>query len=173
VAPRPLTGAQRRAALLVAEDERTDEEIAAACKVHKATLERWKQRPDFAEAVAEHREAFRQRLLSEGFADKARRVQALNAIALDLMRQLRDADYKAVIGVSDTGEPIEAFDRARLREFREYLADIAEEMGDRGSKADKPSVNVNVGVGVAVSLPPEERVERLAGLLARVHAGRD
>ena len=149
--PPPLPGRQARAALLVAEDELTDEEIAQRVKITKRQLENWKKRPDFAAAVRAHREAFRQRMLSEGFADKALRVQALNAIALDLMRQLRDADYKAMVGVSETGEPIEAFDRARLREFRGYLADIAAEMGDRAASKDG---GTSVGVAVKVYLDP-------------------
>ena len=60
-----LTGRQGKAARLVAEDELTDAEIAARVKVGRSTLDRWKRRPAFAARVAEHREAFRARILAE------------------------------------------------------------------------------------------------------------
>lgn len=126
-----LTTRQEEAALLVAEDEQPDAEIAAGVRVKRMTLHRWKQQPEFAERVREHRARFRLKVMSEGFADRAERVRALNTVATALLTQISEAEYQAVIGLTDDGEPIKAFDRGRVREFRGLLDDIAKEMGDR------------------------------------------
>lgn len=42
-----FTRQQQRAAALLADDELTDQQIAAALGVHRATLARWKRQPDF------------------------------------------------------------------------------------------------------------------------------
>src|SRR5207244_540087 len=130
-----LTSRQRLAARLVAEDALTDTAIAEAAGVVQRTLERWKRRPAFVALVAELREAFRRRVLTEAFADKAARVRALNTVATALLMQLGTADYQTMIGVTDSGEPIMAFDQQRLREFRAYLEQLAVEVGDRDKQA--------------------------------------
>jgi len=73
-----LTKRQEQAALLVAADERSDADIAAACMVHKATLERWKQLPAFGARIAEHRQRWRDELTAKGIADRQNRVAAAN-----------------------------------------------------------------------------------------------
>jgi hypothetical protein len=67
-----------RAAQLVAEDKQTDTEIAAEVGVVQRTLERWKQHPTFQQKVAEIVEAYRQSVLTQGIADRVKRVSALN-----------------------------------------------------------------------------------------------
>lgn len=66
------------AALLVAKDEQTDQAIADACKVHKVTLERWKQHPEFSARVQEHRDTWRTEIKARGIADRQNRIDALN-----------------------------------------------------------------------------------------------
>jgi hypothetical protein len=145
-----LSARQQRAAELLARDERSDEDIAAELRVARRRLDYWKRRPAFAALVAEVRaqlrKQLRRRVLSEAFADKVERVRALNTVATALLAQLGTADYQTMIGVTDAGEPIMAFDRDRLREFRAYLEQIAVEVGDR----DKQAGGVNVGVAVKV-----------------------
>jgi Helix-turn-helix of insertion element transposase len=142
-----LTVRQQRAAELVARDELADTDIARRVRVAQRTLEYWKRRPDFAALVVELRGRYRERVLSlEGFADKVNRVKALNTVATALLGQMSRAEYQAAIGMTDSGEPIMAFDPGRLREFRAYLEQIAVEVGDR----DKRDGGVNVGVAVKV-----------------------
>lgn len=77
-----LSVKQQRAAELVVLDELTDEQIAATCKISRATLDRWKHLPAFMEEVArlrrERRAAVLEVVKSEGIADKANRLRALD-----------------------------------------------------------------------------------------------
>jgi hypothetical protein len=134
-----LPGRMERAARLVAEDELTDEAILARLRLRsRQTLHNWKRRPDFAARVAEHREAFRERALTAGFADKRARIAALNAMATDLLGDLRDKDYTTtIVKVSNSGEfvEVETLDKERIEAVRGCLDDIAREMG--GRRADQ------------------------------------
>jgi hypothetical protein len=82
VAPNGTTfqwsGKAEQVALLVAQDEQTDVEIATACKIGKRTLERWKHRPEFLARVQEHRDTWRAEIKAKGIADRQNRVDALN-----------------------------------------------------------------------------------------------
>lgn len=119
------------AAVLLAADEKTDEQIAAECNVARNTLATWKLAPEFQSRIAQHLEVFRTEILRRSFADKARRVRALDTVAGALLNQLQRAEYQTIVKVTEDGEHIYGFDKDRLREFREYLDDIAIEVGDR------------------------------------------
>lgn len=95
---------QERAALLVAADELTDEQIAARIGVTKGTLERWKRDPAFRERVREHRRLWRDEITREGIADRMARVAALNDRWQRLQRVIaaRAVEHAAVPG-GDTG----------------------------------------------------------------------
>jgi hypothetical protein len=67
-----------RAALLVAQDEQTDVQIAAACKISESTLERWKRHPELAARVQEHRDTWRAEITAKGIAERQNRVDAQN-----------------------------------------------------------------------------------------------
>lgn len=134
------------AAVLLAADEKTDEQIAAECKVSRQTIANWKLVPQFQERIDQHVEAFRKRVFSMGFADKARRVRALDTVAGALLMQMQRADYQTVLKVTEDGEHITGFDVLRVKEFREYLDDIAEEMGDRQAKGASATASVTVKV---------------------------
>jgi hypothetical protein len=125
------TPRRERAALLVAADDIPDESIALELGVTRQTLATWKQAPEFCERVNEHRARLRLKVMHEGFAQKAERVKALNAVATALLTQISQAEYQAVIGLTEDGEPIKGFDRGRVREFRGLLDDIAKELGER------------------------------------------
>jgi len=77
-APFKWTGRSDRAAVLVAEDLRTDEEIAKEAGVTKRQLERWKQHPEFAARVDQVGEQLRAAVLAEGISRRENRVAALN-----------------------------------------------------------------------------------------------
>ncbi len=130
-----LTAWQQRAAELLADDELTDVEIAARVGLKDRTqLWRWKRQPAFAAYVEALREAFRRRMLTEGIADKARRVRALNGAAEALFAELEADDYTLTMRkVGRGGAVVEytTFDAPRVRQFRGLLEDIAAEMGDR------------------------------------------
>ncbi len=76
---------REKAALLVAEDKLTDEQIASKLGIHKVTLERWKQRPEFRTRVQEHKDKWARALEAKGVASKELRVDVLN----DLHESLR------------------------------------------------------------------------------------
>jgi hypothetical protein len=125
------TRTRERAALLVAADDIPDESIALELRIGRNTLATWKRAPEFCERVNEHRARLRLKVMREGFAQKAERVKALNAVATALLTQIGQAEYQTVIGLTDDGEPIKGFDRGRVREFRGLLDDIAKELGER------------------------------------------
>lgn len=141
-----LARREEEAARLVAEDERTDEQIATAVGVSKMTIERWKKRAPFSAEVRAQREAFRARIMAEGFADKARRIKALNILATAVLVELsRAADdrqpqgmYRLEKKISANGEIVEqeVFDKPKADTFRGYLDDIAKELGDRKTIID-------------------------------------
>ena len=135
-------------ARLVAEDEIPDREIAAQGKISVERLWQLKREPAFAARVREHRERFRDEMLTMGFADKRLRVRSLNANAEAILAGLSDGRFQAVVSIDENGNPIMGFAKDASAEFRAYLKDIAEEMGDRG-KGDR-SGGVNVGVVVKV-----------------------
>lgn len=145
---------REKAAVLLAADEETDETIAKACKVSRQALAEWKRAPEFQARIAEHVEDFRKRVYSTGFADKAKRVRALNAVAGALLTQMQSADYQVLLKMTDDGEAIYGFDRDRIREFREYLSDIAEEMGDRQARG-----GASATAAVVVKLYSDPRME--------------
>ncbi len=129
-----LTAKQAHAARLIAEDELTDEAIAEQVGIARSTLALWKNNPDIQTAVTAHREAFKDRALSEGFADKRARIAALNGSAQDILRWLAENEYeREEVKVAANGEHVsfKIFDQARYAQFRGALDDIAKEMGDR------------------------------------------
>ncbi len=141
-----LTKRQYNAALLVAEDEVSDRDIAERIGVSRFTLYAWQKKPEFAQLVGDIREAFRVRIMAEGFADKAKRIKALNSLATAVLVELsRAADdltpqgmYRLEKKISANGEIVEqeVFDKPKADTFRGYLDDIAKELGDRKTIID-------------------------------------
>jgi hypothetical protein len=93
-----------RAAALVAEDALTDAQIAEAVGIAKATLERWKRRPEFQASVDAIRSRTRAALIRRGIAERQNRVDVLDDL-LGRMRGVvaaRAIEHAAVPG-GDTG----------------------------------------------------------------------
>lgn len=88
-----------RAAVLVALDEQTDQQIAQECGIGKATLARWKQHPEFAKRVGENVEATRQAVLTTGIADRVNRIRRINR---DWQRLQRVIDSRAALAYAHT-----------------------------------------------------------------------
>jgi hypothetical protein len=129
-----LTAKQERAALLVWADDLTDVQIAETLKIGERTLNNWKKLPAFQARVAEHRDEFRERVLSEGYADRAQRVHLLNEMAEAAVDHLRANRYEREdVLINRKGEVVTnvVYDRERVSAVRGMLDDIAKELGER------------------------------------------
>lgn len=149
-----LEGRQERAAKLLAMGELTDREIAKKCRISQRTLDYWKQQPAFAAVISANRQHIRHGIMTSGLADKVARVELLNALAQDIMRQLRDGDYqREEIKMAGNGEHIsyQVFDKARVDALRGCLDDLAAEVGDR-----QKTVNVRTTIEQAADLLARE-----------------
>ena len=153
-----LSEREERAALMVAEDTLTDVDIAAQVGITKRSLEFWKKRPAFAARVREHREAFKDRALSEGFADKRERLRVLNMLSTGVLAELAEVGgfSREEVKIAANGEHVsyQVHDKAKFDTMRGLLDDIAKEMGDRKTVAEltgkdgEPLVLGLVGVDV-------------------------
>jgi hypothetical protein len=149
-----LDARQERAAKLLAANKLPDRDIAKKCRISARTLDYWKQQPDFIAVVSANRQQMRQRIMTSGLADKVARVDLLNAMAQDLMRQLRDNNYeREEVKLAGTGESIsyQVFDKARVDSLRGLLDDLAAEVGDR-----QKTVNVHTTIEQAADLLARE-----------------
>lgn len=130
-----LTLRQQRAAALVAADELTDAEIAARVGLKDRTqVWRWRQRADFRAHVEALRAAFREQALKDGLADKRQRIHALDRAARRVERHLLDNDFSVTRTITlrhGARAEYQECDVERMGEFRAFLRDIAEEMGER------------------------------------------
>lgn len=72
------TSRREKAARLVAEDELSNEQIAAEVGVKRQSLDRWKQHPDFRARVVSILVDIRAAILQEGIAIRENRIKALN-----------------------------------------------------------------------------------------------
>jgi hypothetical protein len=144
------------AALAVALDNETDEQIAAAAGISRRTLATWKLHPGFAARVDQHRAEFHDQARRCGIALVARRVAALD----DRWRRLRriideraaDPAMRGVPGgatgllvhdirAAGRGEEARLVDVYRLdtglmRELRELEKQAAIEVGDWNERGD-------------------------------------
>ena len=74
----PWSKRREKGALLVALDDKSDEEIATELKVKRLTIERWKTRTGFMAKVEEHRAGWREEFKDMGIADRRNRVEFAN-----------------------------------------------------------------------------------------------
>ncbi len=147
---------REKAALLVAEDKLTDEEIATKCGISRATLKRWRQRTEFAARVAEHRNRWAAELDAEGIANRKNRVAMLNRDwgRLEQVIAERAADPEMadvpgggtgllvhtikVVGVGQNAQRVDEYsvDTGLLREKREHAKQAAQELGQWTEKQE-------------------------------------
>lgn len=159
------TAQRERAALLVAEDELSDEKIAESCGVKRVTLYRWKQHPEFSERVAEHVTALEAEMLKYSIAKRRKRIAALDdrwqrmqqvieARSLDMSGVDRDGipaipggitgllvHQEKAIGTGQNQTIIDeyAVDTGLLRELRAHEEQAAKELGQWTEKKDLTS----------------------------------
>lgn len=143
------TKKRHRAAQLVADDTLTDVEIAADLRIHKTTLERWKQRPEFIVHVREIVDAYREKIMQRGIAIKAERVRQLQQIADKLTTVMAERAEALAgeapgggtgtitrqlksVGVGENNMVVEEYvvDKGLLLELRGTLEQTAKELGE-------------------------------------------
>jgi len=114
VLPFRWTGAARKAAVLVAEDQISNAAISQACLISPRTLSTWKQHPDFRAEIEKHKLLTAEDINAFSIARKIERVRALDTIHTKLT---------GLVGTAKEPDP------AYLKEVREYQRQAAIEVG--------------------------------------------
>jgi hypothetical protein len=149
------TEPKERAAVLVAQDQLPDLQIADEVGVSERQLERWKTHPEFRARVEEHVTAIRQAIRARGIAVVENRVQALQDRWEGLKRVIRERaeemdgetpgggtgllvrQIKSVGAGPLAREVTEyAVDTGLLRELREHEKQAAQELGQWAEKQE-------------------------------------
>lgn len=184
------TKPRERAALLVAQDDLSDEEIARKIGVVRATLETWKLQPAFKERVKGIVEATQKALLLKGITERQNRIDALND-RWAKMRQVvsdRGADptmvrvpggntgllvrtYKTV-GQGANAKPMAEYsvDTGLLKEMRAHEEQAAKELGQWAEKSELTGAN---GGPIGIEGKPDlkrlskEELQQLAELVRK------
>ncbi len=173
------TEARDRAALLLAEDELPDAQIADAVGVNPDTLYEWKKRREFTDKIAEYVKKIGAPALRYAIAKLSRRVAALDAEWRRLNKVIEDraADpdlatvpggttglvirRRRVLGSGGKRHVVDEFevDVATLREIRETLKQAAIECGQWQKRmalaADPEPVKVYIGIDPVAALRGE------------------
>lgn len=164
--------AKARAAVLVAEDDISNDEIAATVGIHRDTLYEWKKNEAFAARVKEHLDEIEQAMMRHAISKRHKRIGRLQRI-LDKIDEVIDeradkvpASEFAAAG-SESGllvaKPVFShagdlayewkFDAALVREYRALMEQSAKELGqltDRlevsGDGLRREYVGVNIEV---------------------------
>lgn len=152
----PKTSPKARAAILVAEDELTDEEIARVVGVTRRTLTTWKRQPAFAAVVGDHIGQLQAGMLRLAIAKKRRRLAVLDDLHAKALRVIaaRSTDESLaefaggetgllvrqvkVVGTGAMAREIEeaAVDTGLIREIRALEEQAAKELGQWVEKAE-------------------------------------
>lgn len=182
------TRAKEMAALLVAEDELSDEEIGARVGVTDRTLRNWKREPEFWRRVDEHSEAFRAVIERKAIAQRGRRVAALQDRWRRMQRVIaeRAADPGMAgvpggstgllvrrvkgIGKGEDFERVEEYvvDDGLLRELREHERQAAQELGQWLERAE---VRMDDRAGERLAQKLDELAARLGGVASDAAEG--
>jgi hypothetical protein len=142
-----------KAAVLVAEDARSDEQIAAQLGIQRSTLAVWKLRPEFAARVDEISREFAEAALKRGIARKAYRINTLANLHSKLLAVIekRAADPSmADVPGGETGLIVRkavvsggvlvgyeySVDTGTLRELRGVQEQAAKELGQLVEKRE-------------------------------------
>lgn len=95
---------KQRAALLLAEDELSDEQIAAEVGIVRKTLHNWKQDPDFAAQVGDHVGQIQAGMLRLAIAKKYKRVARLDEMEQRLWQIVEERAADAAVKAANTGQ---------------------------------------------------------------------
>lgn len=107
----------------------------------------------------ERRKAANAAAFARGFALKEKRIQALDKLAREVLKDLKSTGLWLLQGIETTGQGddkeyhrIEKFNSAELDAFRSLLDDIAREQGARNAR------------GLALEVPPGGRIKFIVGV---------
>ena len=177
------------AAMLLARDEQSDEQIAASLGIARRTLDYWKGAPEFAERVRANVVKMEERVLSIGIAQRAKRVEAKHE-RWELMRQVireraEDPSVADVpggktglvirqlksIGMGRNNQTVEEFvvDTGLLSELRAHEKEAAQELGQWTEKRElsgdpKRPIYVERAVDIdAIQRAEQAYIEALGG----------
>lgn len=137
-----------QAAILLAENELTDEEIAATVNVNRTTLWRWRQHAEFTERITEHTAALQAASLRHAVAKRHKRLATLDRLhtkALGVIESRAD-DMAGEAPGAETGLLVKSYkqigqgpgaqmvteyavDTALMREIRAIEEQAAKELG--------------------------------------------
>jgi hypothetical protein len=172
--------ARQRAAALLADGEKTGEEVAHEVGVNRWTLWSWKQHPDFTARVRQITEGAAEELERHAIALKARRMrtydQRWRALLAIIAARAADPAMRSVpggttgllvrrvkiIGSGENAREVEEYevDTALLKELRELEKQAAIEAGQWTTKAEVrgvvASVSVIPDIGELLKMPQEE-----------------
>lgn len=119
----------------------TEAKIAESCHIAARTYRYWRAHHDFQAALTAKRADFAASVEHVTFADKARRVHALNDAALIALADLEERPkLKEVRPTKDGAVTNESFNVGAMSEFRAALADIAAEKGERKTTGDATAI---------------------------------
>ena len=135
--PMKWTATQEQALRLTFEGRWTHQEIAAKCSVSVRAYRYWIVTPDFQARLDALRADLALALRDVVYADKSRRVMALDAMAESARREYEARPLLKEMRPTPDGMLVqEAFNAAAHNAFRGALDDIAKELGQRTAKAD-------------------------------------
>lgn len=179
-----------RAAVLVAEDQLTDEQIASSLGIQRRTLTRWKTYDAFIARVQHHRRLWREQIEAEGLVNQQNRINAYNdrwrRMLMVIEERAADAAMQHVaggktgllihrtraIGTGRNQTIIDEYevDTGLLRELRAHEQQAAQELGQWAEKhehtgAHGQPIQADVQSNVTVE-GLHERTARILGVLA-------
>lgn len=141
------TAQRHRAALLLAEDELSDADIADQLGIARSTLAGWKTRPEFAAQVGDYVGELQARMLRYRIAKKRERVKTLDTLHAKLLTVIDERAEEGMhapgagtglvvrqwkmIGVGRDAEVVEEFsvDNGTIRQIMAIEEQAAKELG--------------------------------------------
>jgi hypothetical protein len=149
-----VSGKRKQAAVLVAEDHFTDEVIAEKVGISRATLARWKLKPEFLAMVEQHSDVLTAQALKHGIARREYRVgvlQELHARMLDVVEKRRSPENTTgllvktirTVGWGDSCRVVEEFifDAKLARAILEFQERCSQELGQEAARKTELSGN--------------------------------
>lgn len=154
--PLKWTPEQVLAVFLIFEGRLSQAKVAEKVGVSTRTIEAWCAHPDFQQRLAGLRENLEASLTGVVYADKCRRVIALDQMAEAARHEFEERPWLKEVRPTPNG-PItnESFNEGAFAAFRGALDDIAKELGHRRPKEEdnKPQMRVVFIVPEVAELP--------------------
>lgn len=143
--------AKEHALQLAFEGRWSHSEMAARVGVSTRTIERWTADEVFKSRLQALRDDFAASILTVTYADKARRIIALDAMAESARREYEARPWLQEVRPTPNGDVTnETFNRDAHAAFRGALDDIAKELGARKQDTNATAQMVVVAVAADV-----------------------